>query len=77
MKVEDRQTVLSVLVAASLSFVVVGIALLSALALTDRPRPALENALTIRPDRKPTAQQPVMQPVQQPEMDDPPSPAVY
>ena len=44
---EDRQTVLSVLVAATLSFVVVGIALLSTVVLTDRPRPALEASLSI------------------------------
>ena len=39
---EDRQTIISVLVSTTLSFFVVGIALLSTLVLTDRPRPALE-----------------------------------
>jgi hypothetical protein len=58
MTVEDKQTVLSILVAATLSFVVVGVALLSALALTDRPRPSLEETLSIRPDPTPMAPKP-------------------
>ena len=45
MTVEDRQTVLSVLLAATLSFVVVGVALLSAVLLTDRARPTLEERI--------------------------------
>jgi len=45
MTVEDRQTVVSVLVAATLSFVVVGVALVSTVAFTDRTRPALETGL--------------------------------
>ena len=60
MTVEDKQTVLSVLLAATLSFVVVGVALFSALALTDRPRPTLENSLSVRPDRTPMFKQPAI-----------------
>jgi hypothetical protein len=56
MTVEDKQTVLSVLLAATLSFVVVGVALLSTVLLKDRGRPTLENALSVRPDRTATAQ---------------------
>ena len=62
MRVEDRQTVLSVLLAATLSFVVVGVALLSALALTDRPRPTLDNVLAVRPDPTPPAPPAILPP---------------
>ena len=56
MTTEDRQTAFSVLLAAVLSVVIVGIGLLSALTLTDRPRPTLEDTLSIRPEPTPTDQ---------------------
>lgn len=55
MTVEDKQMVLSVLLAAVLSVVIVGVALLSTVLLTDRPRPTLENALSVRPDVEPSS----------------------
>lgn len=58
---EDKQTVLSVVLAATLSFVVVGVALLTTLAFTDRPRSGgLEDTLSIRPDPKPMAPKPAI-----------------
>ena len=56
MTTEDKQTVFSVVLAAVLSVVIVGIGLLSALALTDRPRPTLEDTLSIRPKPTPANQ---------------------
>jgi hypothetical protein len=43
---EDKQTILSVMVAAALSVAVVGCAMMSTVLLTERDRPTLETALT-------------------------------
>lgn len=46
MTLEDRQTVCSVLLAATLSFAVVGAAVLSTVVLVERPRATLDSGLT-------------------------------